>query len=182
MAVDVQGGGVQEVGIVAEEPQAVIAPLAEQPSYPAGLVIVVEVLGIRVGADGAPVLLPFTERLQLVLGEPVLPVEVGIPVGSASACLAPTGQTRCAAPALVELFVRQHLLTAGTPSEAVRYPRVITDDVSLSLAALAVVLVALRPVAHPAVERQPVGERAVPSEVRRRLGLRTGRASLHGTA
>jgi hypothetical protein len=57
----VEGGHMQQVGIVAEQTQPLVAPLAQQPADLSGLVVVIEVLRPRFSADGAPVVLRHAE-------------------------------------------------------------------------------------------------------------------------
>jgi hypothetical protein len=76
MALDVQSSDVEEVGVISEQTETLVAPLAEQLPDPAGRMIVIEVLGLRVTTDAAPVLLCLPQAAQLTLSELVLAVEV----------------------------------------------------------------------------------------------------------
>jgi hypothetical protein len=53
--VEVQRRHPQQVRVVTEQAEAVVAPLTQQPSDLPGYVIVIEVLGPRCVTDGAPV-------------------------------------------------------------------------------------------------------------------------------
>nr|WP_294568483.1 hypothetical protein [uncultured Arthrobacter sp.] len=61
MGVDVQRRHPQQEGIVAEQAEALIAPLTEQPSDPAAEVVMIKVLRPRGAADGAQITLCFAE-------------------------------------------------------------------------------------------------------------------------
>jgi hypothetical protein len=88
---DVLGGSAQQLGIVAEETQPLVAPLAEQLSDLFGRVIVVEVLGMWLPADRTPVVLGRTDCCDLVSGESIHAIEVRVAACDALACLAPAG-------------------------------------------------------------------------------------------
>jgi hypothetical protein len=176
---DIEAGDVEEVGIVAEQTEALVAPLAEQLSDSAVLVIVIKVLRFRVRTDAASVLLRLPQRAQFLLTELVLPIEVGIPACGAFAGLAPTRQARHCATAPVEVLVRDRLLARRTPTKSFGNPRMVSDGLPHGLTALAVMRVALRPVTGQAVEGQPVPEGAVPAELRSRLRFPARGASLH---
>jgi hypothetical protein len=104
VALDVESGDVEEVRIVAEQAEPVVAPLAEQPADLAGRVIVIEVLWPLVAADPAPVLLRRTQIRQLRRGELVRAVEVARRVRRTIARAAPASEAgRCAGVADVVL-------------------------------------------------------------------------------
>ncbi len=44
MALDIQGCDLEQVRVIPEQPQPVVAPLAQQPTHPAGDVIVIQML------------------------------------------------------------------------------------------------------------------------------------------
>jgi len=85
---DVLGGRPQDPGIVPEQAQSVVAPLAEQPSNAARLVIVIKVLRFRGSADSATVALRFSELGKLATRHSVRPEEVAVAAGRAVAALA----------------------------------------------------------------------------------------------
>ena len=101
---------VQKLRVVTEQPEPVVASLAEQPSDSASGVIMIKMLGCCIPTDGASVLLRSSKLAQLPLGQLVPPVEVSIPAGSPLAGLAPARQSRRCATALIEVFVRDRLL------------------------------------------------------------------------
>jgi hypothetical protein len=86
---DVVGGGAEDVRVVLQQPETLVAPLAQQLPDATCPVIVVEVLWVGLTADGAPVVLGRTQGLDLALGELVLPVEVALGVGPPIAGTAP---------------------------------------------------------------------------------------------
>jgi len=73
---DVVGGRVQEERVVAEQAEALVAPLAQQPTDLTGRVVVVQVLRFGIAADGAAIVLGRTQRGDLGACQLVLPVEV----------------------------------------------------------------------------------------------------------
>ncbi len=93
VAFDVERGHSKEIGLVAEEPQALVAPLAEElPRRPLDM-IVIEVLRTLVAAYGAPVLLSSPQVRNLPLRQPIRAIEVRLavrrPVARATATTEP---------------------------------------------------------------------------------------------
>jgi hypothetical protein len=68
VAIDVEGGGVQQGRVVTEEAEAVVAALTQDLADLTGLVIVIQVLGIAVTADGATVALLPPDEIDIAPG------------------------------------------------------------------------------------------------------------------
>ncbi len=75
MPLDVEGRRLQQARVVAEEPQTLIAPLAQHLACRAGPVVVVQVLG-RITADGTATVLSSLQVGDLARAQLVLAVEV----------------------------------------------------------------------------------------------------------
>jgi hypothetical protein len=176
---DVETSDVEEIRIVSEEAKTVIAPLAEQLSDPAAGVIMIEMLGLRLAADAAAVVLSSSKGRHFVLRQLVALVEVVGRVRGAVAGSTPTAEPGRRAGVTGVVLVRHGLLTGGAPPKTLRDPRVVADLVPEGLAVIAIPAVVAFAVAFEAVERQPVGAGPVSPELIGRLLLPTPRAGFH---
>jgi hypothetical protein len=127
VALHVEGGDVQQVGVVAEQAQPVVAPLAQQPADPAGGMVVIKVLRLPIAADGADIALIPTKLIDRVAGDSVLAEPVRVLAQAVMARLAaPTEAGRRGGVADVVL-VRNGPFAGGTPPETIRHPGQVAD-------------------------------------------------------
>jgi hypothetical protein len=94
VAGDVERGHMQEVGIVPEESESVVAPLTQQPADGSGGMIMIKVLWGWLTADRAPIVLCRPHLGDVILGQLVSTVEVGGTALRVLARLAATGEAR----------------------------------------------------------------------------------------
>jgi hypothetical protein len=168
----------QEIGIVPEESEPVVAPLTQQSADRAGGMIVVKMLLSRITADRASVALGLPHVMESLRRELVTTIEVGGAVRFALAGLALATEASGAAGVSGVILMRYRLLAGGAPTEAFRDPGMIADQLAHRATTLPVVGVALRAVARLAVEGRAVAERPVSPECRRWLRLATGGTEL----
>jgi len=69
----------EDSGAVLELPQPAVAVEAQYPAYPTGAMIVINVLGVGLAADGAPAGLLGQHPVELGLADAVAPPEVVLP-------------------------------------------------------------------------------------------------------
>ena len=161
---DVERRHTQQERVVAEQAQPVIAPLAQQPADSTGEMIMIQVLGFRRVTDGAQIpllqaqLVDFRPR-HSVLAKPVRLLARGVVTSLATRAEA---RRQGCVPDVV--IMSDGLPAGGTPSETVRHPRQIPHVLPEGLTLSPIPLVAARPVACPAVEREAVRLSLVPTE------------------
>jgi hypothetical protein len=184
VALDVKRGEMEQTGIVTEETEPVIAALAQQLTDSAALMIVIEVLRTRIATDGAPVPLSGPKLCESLTGEPVLPIEISVAVRKALARLAPTTEARRSTRVPAVVLMSYGLLTRRTPPKSVGDPGMVAHRHSHGATALAVVRITLGAIAIETIKGQAVAESLISAEVRCRLRLPTGRATLacHGVS
>jgi hypothetical protein len=77
VAFDVEGSDMKQVGVVTEQAEPVVAPLAQQTAnLPAGMVVV-QVVRLGVGADCAEILLLVAQSIDRFTGQPIATQPIG---------------------------------------------------------------------------------------------------------
>jgi hypothetical protein len=76
VAGDVERSYMQQIGVVTEEPESVVAPLTQQPADGAGGMVMIEVLRCWITADRAAVVLGRPHLIDSVPRELVATIEV----------------------------------------------------------------------------------------------------------
>jgi hypothetical protein len=179
VAGDVERGHLQEVGIIPEESEALVAPLTQEPADRARGMIMIKMLRRRITAYCAPIILRRPHFSDVILAQLVSAIEVGGTALGVLACLASTTEPRWGRGATRVVLVRHRLLTTRAPSVAGWDPRVVADNLSLAPPMFAVPTTVARTVADQAVERQSVREALIATEGEVRERLTALRATLH---
>jgi hypothetical protein len=169
----------QEIWVVAEETEPVVAPLTQQPANHAGRMVVVQVLRFGVPADGAQVALRCSHLSDVILCEFVSTIKVGGTALGVLAGLAATPEARRRCRASRVILVSHGLLAGRAPTESVGDPRVVTNNFALATPMLAIPAIIARAIARKAVEGEAVRLRLVTSKCGMRKSLSTLRAPLH---